>query len=208
MSFDRIARLYRLVETLMFGRTLERARTAWLHEVAAAKRVLIVGEGDGRFLQRLLAVAPAAQVECVDGSAAMLALAAKRVAADPRVRFVQAALETYAPTGRYDLIVSHFVLDCFDAAGLERLIARLAAQLDDGGRWLLADFRVPHGRLPGVRARLWLVVMYAFFRVVTGLEVRRLVDPTPLLQEHGLERTCWRELDAGFVGSALWSRRG
>lgn len=206
MSFDSVARVYRLLELLAFGGALQRARTAWLDDVRDARSALVVGEGDGRFLEQLLLAAPEVRVECVDASAKMLATAAKRVRSE-RVTWVQADLATYVPVGRHDLVITHFVLDCLDAPGVAALVSRLAATLTDDGRWLLADFRVPDGALRSLRARFWLFVMYGFFRVVAGLRVRSLVDPTPHLQAHGLRRTRWSETDAGFVGSALWSFR-
>jgi ubiquinone/menaquinone biosynthesis C-methylase UbiE len=205
MSFDPVARVYHLVEALVFGRTLQRARVAWLGEVADARRALIVGEGDGRFLEQLLVIAPSVEVVCVDGSAGMLSVASKRIGASERVQFVHADLGAYEPTGRYDLVVTHFVLDCFDEPGVAALAARLTATLAPGGRWLLADFRVPTGVLRALRARFWLAVMYRFFRIATKLRVKRLVDPTSILELNGLVRARWTELDAGFVGTALWA---
>ena len=124
MSFDPVARVYHVVEALVFGRTLQRARVAWLGEVADARRALLVGEGDGRFLEQLLVIAPSVEVVCVDGSAEMLAVASKRIAASTRVQFVHADLAAYEPTGHYDLVVTHFVLDCFDETGVAALAAR------------------------------------------------------------------------------------
>ena len=122
-----------------------------------------------------------------------------------RVQFVHADLAAYEPTGRYDLVVTHFVLDCFDETGVATLAARLTATLAPGGRWLLANVRVPTGALRALRARFWLAVMYGFFRIATKLRVKRLVDPTPILERNGLVRARWTELGAGFVGSAMWA---
>ena len=203
MSFDAVARGYRFVETLAFGRALQRARVAWLDEVREARSALVVGEGDGRFLEQLLRVVPGVQVQCVDASATMLELASARVHSD-RVTWVQADLATYVPQQRYDLVVTHFVLDCFDGTTLPAIVARLADCLEPGGRWLLADFRIPSGRLRSLRARFWLFVMYGFFRLVAGLRVRTLVNPAPSLEASGLVRGNFVETDAGFLGSALW----
>ena len=58
MSFDRLARPYRLLETLAFGNALQRARTFWIDKIPSPKRALIVGEGNGRFLCELLCTYP------------------------------------------------------------------------------------------------------------------------------------------------------
>ena len=54
MNADPIASSYRWLEYAAFGLALEHARFDFLSHAAAARRVLILGEGDGRFLARLL----------------------------------------------------------------------------------------------------------------------------------------------------------
>ena len=54
MNADPIASSYRWLEYAAFGLALENARFDFLSHAAAARRVLILGEGDGRFLARLL----------------------------------------------------------------------------------------------------------------------------------------------------------
>ncbi len=74
--FDRVARLYRVLEYLSFGPMLERCRFHHLPALAAAdcSRALILGDGDGRFLARLLAACPELSAQAVDASPAMLRL--------------------------------------------------------------------------------------------------------------------------------------
>src|SRR5580704_9374486 len=78
MKIGRLARWYRWVEYAAFGRALERCRFANLTLLERAQRVLILGEGDGRTLARLLAVAPAARFEVIELSSEMIALAKAR----------------------------------------------------------------------------------------------------------------------------------
>ena len=68
MNFDRIAPWYRSLEWIVFGDKLQRCRIASLAEIGAPRRVLIVGEGDGRFLAEFLRVHPDAEVDCLDAS--------------------------------------------------------------------------------------------------------------------------------------------
>ena len=108
MNCDPLARWYRWLEYAGFGRALERTRLAFLDTTATATRVLVLGDGDGRFLRAFLKVNPRAEIDCVDSSAKMLALARQRVgAADAaRVRFHHAdAVHWQPPMVSYDLIV-------------------------------------------------------------------------------------------------------
>ena len=148
-SFDRLARIYRPLEHLAFGSDLTRTRNTFLGELTGARRVLILGEGDGRFLAQLLQVNLHCQVDCVDKSLKMLDLAKERVAAsdaEARVSFHhQDALTSTYPVSHYDLIVTLFFLDVFTQEQLERLICTLAQSLEPGGTWYVADFRIPQG---------------------------------------------------------------
>ncbi len=113
MSFDRIAPHYRWLETLAFGSTLQKARTRWIQSIDAPKRVLILGEGDGRFLCEFLRVHPGAAVDCVDASARMLERARRRVRrvlpkAVDRVRFFQEDIISWSSPRSYDLLIANF----------------------------------------------------------------------------------------------------
>ncbi len=68
MSFDRLAPYYRGMERLLAGNKLHRCRTAWLEEVRDAKRILLAGEGHGRFLEVCAREFPQATIVCVDAS--------------------------------------------------------------------------------------------------------------------------------------------
>jgi len=82
VNCDPIARWYRWFEYAGFGRALERRREAFLSDVADARRVLTLGDGDGRALEKLLAAAPHARVDYIDVSARMLQLARARAGAE------------------------------------------------------------------------------------------------------------------------------
>ena len=115
-TFDRVAGVYRLLEYLAFGRALESARLCHVERLRECREILVIGEGDGRFLERLLAVAPHAHVRCIDVSAAMLALAERRLdaAARARVSFECADARTAVVQPQaYDAVATMFVLDCF-----------------------------------------------------------------------------------------------
>jgi ubiquinone/menaquinone biosynthesis C-methylase UbiE len=192
---DRIARWYRWLEYAGFGRGLERRRRAFLREVSDARRVLAMGDGDGRALAALLAAAPRACVDYVDVSAGMLGLARARAGTQHVVYRNEDARTALLPEAEYDLIVTHFFLDCFDEADLELLIARLARAATPQSRWLISEFR----------GNGWLVrALYFFFRLTTGLRTQCLVDHHPVLKRHGFclvrRRDAWR----GLLTSELW----
>ncbi|HEY4272074.1 MAG TPA: class I SAM-dependent methyltransferase [Candidatus Udaeobacter sp.] len=205
MSFDRLAPHYRWLETVGFGSVLQKARTRWIETVPRPKRVLTVGEGTGHFLRKFLRVHRDAVVDCVDSSARMLEFARLRIPDGVnRVRFFEQDILSWTPPGCYDLVVTHFVLDCFPQNELKLIVQKLAGLATPGAYWLLADFCIPKTSFARVHAKIWLAILYWFFRTTTAVPAKRLVDPTPELQANGfvcLERSQWR---LGLVKSELW----
>jgi SAM-dependent methyltransferase len=210
--FDWLAPHYSWIEAATFGGLLHWCRTALLSEITDARRVLILGEGDGRFAAALLAINSVATVDIVDASSGMAALARRRIARVPgaagRVRWHIADARAIAPPAPpYDLIVTNFFLDCFAAAELGRLIPRFAQGLAPGGRWLVGDFAVPRGGIVvRTAAHLALATMYAAFYLGSRIPARRLADPAPLLRAVGLTLDCEKRRLAGFLVSSLWRR--
>jgi SAM-dependent methyltransferase len=201
MNCDRIARLYRWLEYAVFGRTLERARTALLGEISNTRRVLALGAGDGRALEALVAVAPGARIDYVDRSAKMLQLARTRVRS-PRVNFRQAdARQASFPDTEYDGLVTHFFFDCFDQQELPLVIANAAAAAAPEAAWIVSEFRPA-----SPAARLLIAVMYKFFGAATGLKTRRLVDHHPLLERHGFRLARAQPAWGGMIVSEMWVR--
>jgi ubiquinone/menaquinone biosynthesis C-methylase UbiE len=213
VSFDALAPWYRTLEWIAFGDALQRSRVACLGEVAAPRRALVVGEGNGRFLCELLRLHPGVEVDCLDASERMLRLARKRIERElpgraESVRFLHRDITSWTPPERhYDLLVTHFVLDCFPEAALTSIIKKLARAATDDAHWLLADFCVPPNGMARLRARAWLAAMYLFFRFTTRIPASQLVDPAPLLQAQGFVLVRQQLFRKGILKSQRWSRR-
>jgi ubiquinone/menaquinone biosynthesis C-methylase UbiE len=209
-NFDRLARIYRAIEFAAFGADLERARFCFLDRLSGCREILVLGEGDGRCLERLARLAPAANFHCVDASAAMLARARARVDGlnvNRRLTFTQAdARSLVLRPGHYDAVVTCFFLDCFPPEPAAALVARVAASLRPGALWLFADFVLPPRGWTRWRARLWLAVLYAFFRWTTGLSARALPPSEALLAAAGFRVVASRDFQRGLLRSAVLKR--
>jgi len=199
-NFDPVARPYRFLEFASFGTALWNCRIAHLAQVTYARRVLMAGEGDGRFLAAFLKAAPNAQVDYLDASPAMTRLAAQRASA--RVRFLTGdALEFPLPAAEYDLIVTHFFLDCFQPTEIERLIPRFAAAALPSARWLVSEFRATNPITSAI-----VTGLYLFFGATTGLTPRRLPAYEPALKRAGFR--CIRKQTRlfGLLTAELYER--
>ncbi|AFL89775.1 hypothetical protein Terro_3561 [Terriglobus roseus DSM 18391] len=231
-GFDRLARPYRWLEYLSFGRALERCRLHFLPQLADTRRALLLGDGDGRFAERLLrtmvkagapqpalrlpdgsvtetAASEDMQVVAIDGSAGMLAILQSRCA------FARNLLVTYLTDltqglpamlqyDRFDLVTTHFFLDCLSTAQVDRLVGDVKPRMTANARWVVSEFSVPPRG--AMRLPAWTIVrgLYLGFRLLTGLRTQRLPDYRSVLQAHGFvldQQTC---MLAGLLTSELW----
>ena len=208
-SFDRVAGAYQALEYIAFGRSLETARHAHAARLRDCRNVLVIGEGDGRFLERFLRVAPHAHVRCIDSSPEMVARAGRRLGADARTRvsFVCGDARTAdMEPSTYDAVVTLFVLDCLPPEEVARLGRRLARSLQPEGLWLFADFAIPARGWRRLRASAWVSVLYAFFRWQTGLSVRSLPPSEAILGSIGLRVLADRTFQHGLLRAVLYSK--
>lgn len=206
-NFNRLARLYRWMEYFTFGPWLWRTRCAFLPEAAAATNALILGDGDGRFTARLLRTNPTLHIDAVDASSAMLLSLLRRAGPHSgRLRTHLADARTFQPPNPpYDLIVTHFFLDCLTSVEIQSLAATLRAAASPRALWLVSEFAVPptlYGRLiaaPIVHS------LYRAFGLLTGLAPRTLPDHRAALRQAGLVLQAQRPRLAGLLVSELWS---
>jgi len=210
-DFDRLAPYYGWMERLLAGRKLQRCRAAFLPAIPPPRRALVAGQGHGAFVAELLRVHPQVRCTCVDSSSVMLQAARARLRQDglddARAEFIQAdLLDWAAPEAEFDLIVTHFFLDCFRPEQLERLMPKLSGAAAPKACWLLADFQEPASGPARWRARAIIELMYVFFRWATALPASQLTPPDPLLARYGFILGQRRTFDWGLLHSDLWIR--
>jgi SAM-dependent methyltransferase len=213
MSFDTLAPHYRRMERLFGGCLMQRSRAAFIAQTLHCRRALLAGEGPGQFLAALLAANAQVSVTCVEGSARMIeqarALLTRRGLCGSQVSFVQQdALQWSQRPGEYDLVATHYFLDCFRPDQLAGLVRRLADSATPSATWLLADFRVPTKGWRRWRAELIVALLFRVFRLTTGLAASRLTPPDDYLRAVGFGLVARREWSLGLVHSDLWQRAG
>jgi ubiquinone/menaquinone biosynthesis C-methylase UbiE len=209
--FDSLAKHYDWLELVLAGNKLERCRNTLWDDIPPFENALLVGEGHGKFLASLLWRNPHARVTCVDASEEMLQVARKRLRRRglplDRVEFVHAELPAWRPPlACFDLVATHFFLDCFPREQLGAVINALQAAVRPGACWLVSDFQIPRGGLRRLRARVIHRLMYGFFRVATKLPATRLISPRPFLRKYGFIRVRRQEFDWGLLAAELWKR--
>jgi SAM-dependent methyltransferase len=210
-NFDPIAKPYRWLEYLTFGKALHNARLHFLPALVHCRKALILGDGDGRFTAALLAANPHITVLAIDSSAAMLQLLRRRSESTTpnsttRLRTLQADALTFPITETYDLIVTHFFLDCLTQPELNSLVSRISKRMQPDALWLLSDFRIPTGPMQ-LPARLLVSGLYLAFRAITNLRTARLPDHATPLQQSGLTCIAFQQRLAGLLTTELWQHQ-
>ncbi len=212
MNFNRVAPYFERLEKIIFNKQMQRCRTAFIKRLPPAKKIALVGEGNGLFLLELLQHCDCEQIHYLDSSQTMLELARKRLEgfskdASRRVQFYCCDLtrETM-PDENYDLVVTNFFLDVFDKQSLNDSITKIAASCSTNAVWLYADFQISGRIYQRIRAFAWIKIMYVFFRFVAQIQAQKLIDPSEMLEQHGFRLKELVEFDRGLM-RAEWRQR-
>lgn len=210
-DFDRLARVYRWMEFASFGPWLWWCRCTFSGELRNSKRALVLGDGDGRFTARLLRANPAVVVDAVDSSAAMLRrLESRAGGCGGRLRTHLCDARRWQPPTNaqpYDLVITHFFLDCLTTAEVEKLAVDLRPLLAEDALWVVSEFATAPDWFGRTVARPVVTLLYGAFHLLTGLEVRRLPEHRQALMQAGMILQRRRDWLHGLLTSELWCFR-
>ena len=205
-DFDRLAHIYRWMEWLTFGPFLHRCRCAFLPSLAARRHVLVLGDGDGRFTASLVRSNPVINVDAVDASEAMLRQLSSR-ASSVRIRTHHADARAFTPPRRdYDLIATHFFLDCLTHSEVDALASRLRRHSAPNAIWVISEFAIPPNLYGRTLARPLIRALYLAFALLTKLRVRKLPDHHAALTGSGWCLLEQRQFLGGLLVSQMYRR--
>ena len=207
-DFDRLAHIYRWMEWFSFGPFLSRCRCAFLGSLNNRRRALVLGDGDGRFAARLLNENRDVTIDAVDASGAMLRELRRRVESHgDRLTTHTSDARRFAPPRRaYDLIVTHFFLDCLTTEEVESLATRQHSHTREGALWVISEFAVPAGWFGRAVARPLISFLYWAFACLTGLKIHCLPDHRFALEQAGWSLEREQHWLGGLLVSELWRR--
>jgi tRNA (cmo5U34)-methyltransferase len=207
MNCDRIAPFYQWIERAAFGGRLQRHRVAFQNAATHAHRILVVGDGDGRFTESLANAFPDMEIDFVEMSAGMVRQAQGRIRNQRNVRFIQRDLLQLAlPRQRYDILFTHFFLDCFATETVHIIIRQLSETSCQEAIWIVSDFRQAHHGWRKLFTRTCLSAMYLFFRYAAGLRTRQLPDYAPAMKRAGFSLCKEHTTMGGLIASEWWQR--
>lgn len=210
MSYGNVARVYALCEYLAFGRTLQCTRESYLDEIeddlkGGGKRVLILGGGDGRFLEALLKRTVDAEIDFIEISQRMIDVAKKRLVRsgvdDAQVSWLKLPFQQWQGEG-YDLVTAHFYMDNFEGVDADKELEKVVRSLKAGGHLIVSDFD------PGVAcwARWMVRLMQSFFKLTCGVRSKDFTLPHAVLMKLGLQELEGRKRLRGFIFTTKWKK--
>jgi SAM-dependent methyltransferase len=209
-NFNRWAGIYRWIEFASFGPWLSRCRRAYLGELGRCRHALIFGDGDGRFTADLLRINPDVTIDAVDASPSMLRALLLRAGKNaPRVNAEAYDARVWRPPSRaqgqpYDLVVTHFFLDCLTSAEVRALAGTVRPALAPNALWVVSEFAIPDSRFGKLVAGPLVSLLYWAFGWTTGLSVRQLPDYRAEVARAGFtlkKSRCWLR---GLLVSEMW----
>jgi SAM-dependent methyltransferase len=209
-NFDRLANVYRWMEFVTFGPLLTRCRVAFLAEPNSGRRALVLGDGDGRFTAELLRVNPQVQIEAVDASPAMLEALLRRAGANAgRVTAHCIDARNWRPAeAPYDLVVTHFFLDCLTTEEIRALATEVSGAVSPSAVWIVSEFAIPESWFGRWVACPLVWLLYRAFGLLTGLEIRSLPGHCAALRDAGFTLGERRALLRGLLVSENWRPQG
>ncbi|CAN0331203.1 unnamed protein product, partial [Hapterophycus canaliculatus] len=212
-GYDRLASVYQTIEQIVFGRQLQAARTALLDELPGWQRMLILGDGDGRLLKAItkgMSIDSSQMIVSVDHSVSMLNRQKQRVAGEPvseQIEWIQTDALSFVPEPySFDVIVTPFFLDCFTEEQLQAGLPKWVGGLHQKGQWYYVDFVVPKSGWKRLGAKCLSRIMHWFFRIMTGLPNRHLLDATDHLLQCGLVREHQTLGFGGMISTEIYKR--
>ncbi len=206
-NFDHLARIYRWMELFTFGPWLARCRFAFLPRLLNARNALVLGDGDGRFTARLLQQNPSVLIDALDASPRMLqALVLNASPRSGRIRVHPADARLWIPANPpYDLVATHFFLDCLSTREVADLAARLRPHLTPHARWVISEFATPRSPFGWFIALPVVTALYFAFGVLTGLDRFHLPNHHQALSQAGFTLLDRQQRLGGLLVSELWS---
>jgi SAM-dependent methyltransferase len=209
-NFDRLAKLYRWMELFTFGPFLSRCRQAFLPRLNSAQHAVVLGDGDGRFTAQLLRVNSQVRIDAVDASPAMLDALLRRAGRNAgRVSTYRADIRSWQPANPpYDLVVSHFFLDCLTTQEVHTVAAKLHGAVLPSATWIVSEFTVPRNCFGRRVAHPLVWLLYRAFGLLTGLKIRSLPDYHCALRNAGFTLTRRQTWLCGLLVSEMWHCHG
>jgi ubiquinone/menaquinone biosynthesis C-methylase UbiE len=196
-NFDGIAFIYDFLVKLFFGKTIQKAQTYFLNKIPADARVLVLGSGSGWIAEEILMRNPNSKITLVDASQKMTNKAVKKLNGEPVEIYCDDQTKVFS--NPFDVVILPFFLDLFPDRSLKDVIESINKNVTKESMWIVTDFvseKLWH--------RLYLWIMYRFFKVTCHIEASQLPDWQKALTSNNLVVMQENDFYLGFIKSTVY----
>lgn len=203
-NYNNSAWFYDLASKLIYGSALVRAQVYLLQFIPKNSKVLIAGGGTGWILEEIAKIHPSGlKITYAEIAPKMMALSKKRNTGGNEVDFINDAVEDAALPNDHNVVITPFLFDNFREDNFQKIFAHIHGALKPNGLWLNTDFR-PTGKL---WQKILLGSMFLFFRMVCGIEARKLPGIQAAFDKYGYRKIEQRPFFGYFILSAAYLKR-
>ncbi len=202
-NYNNSAWFYDKLSRAIFGKALVRAQVYLLAFIPAKSKILLVGGGTGWILEEIAKVHPSGlQITYVEVAPKMIAPARKKDAGGNKVEFINQPVEDVSFSNNFDVVITPFLLDNFTEENLQKIFAHIHYSLKPGGLWLNADFQLTDKWWQ----KIMLKSMLLFFRVVCGIEAKKLSDISGSFLKYGYASIESKTFFGDFILSTVYKK--
>lgn len=211
IGFDKLAPWYGVLERILFGPRLQEMRCAYLKRLSGVGNILLIGEGTGLFLDKLLKFNPEAKVTVVESSFSMIECSRKRVSSEDywRVTFHQTSFAKFESVQPFDALCTFFFWDCFEEYQLREMLPSLSKLTNSESFWIDVDFfeRLDKSQKINLSHFILIRILYGFFGLATGIEARQVAEIEPMAKENGFFVTESRLAEKSPIRARIFRKR-
>lgn len=202
-NYNNSAWFYDKLSKVIYGKALVRAQVYLLPFIPPKSKILLIGGGTGWILEEIARIQPSGlQITYVEVASKMIAIAWKKDAGGNKVEFINQPVEDASFSNEFDVVITPFLFDNFTEENLQKIFAHINCSLKPGGLWLNTDFRLT--------GKWWQKVllksMLAFFRIICGIEAKKLPDIQAAFEKYGYRTTNEKSFFGDFILSSVYCK--
>ncbi len=205
-NYDGIAKYYDVLSRMVFFKSQINAQKDQLHYITANSKLLIVGGGTGWIIDEISKLYPdGLEITYIEVSGNMIQLARKRNLGGHNIEFIHLPVEEFVSNQSYDLILTAFLFDNFAKDRITQVFSKLSHLLKPGGLWFFTDF-INNSQRSKMWQTLLLKSMYLFFRKLSNIEAKALVNTAEHFKDRGFNILSEHRYYGGFITSIVYQK--
>lgn len=162
-KYNYIAPFYKVISKLIYGNQLLKIQSELIKKLPLEEKICILGGGNGDILPLIYEHAPQLEIEYIDTSSRMIALAKQKIHPLQRVQFYH--LDAFQINLKSKHIYAGFFLDQFNENVIQSLIQKFESK--NNQIWYVADFQLTKDTEWRFFRKIQLTLTILFFRLTT-----------------------------------------